>query len=72
MLIITVIEYNREALIILDSLFRLRVVLLSLCPSCVTQEKTARKMTAQTPGGEKHAAMFSWWFTRSRSTRDYS
>ena len=37
---------------------RLRVVPLSICPSCVTRKKTSRqkkKKAARSPGGEEHA-----------------
>ena len=35
---------------------KLRVVPLSLTPSCVTRKKTPRKLPARTPGGEKHGS----------------
>ena len=51
---------------------RLQVVPLSLCPSCVTQKKTARKKwpreilgvrrtAKQNPGDKKNGRTRSWW-----------
>ena len=52
---------------------RLRVVPLSLSPSCVTRKKTARKkVAARDPGGEKNASfrvLLAPRISRGRSSR---